>query len=49
MTFMYFCDEFDVILKRIKNDKSSGELAAWLSLWNGVPLARSRPADIHGC
>lgn len=49
-------DEFDVVAKRVKNDKSSGELGAWLSLWNGRHVASDRrlmaPAPLHaspGC
>ena len=34
MTLSYWVDEFDVVLKRVKSDKSAGELTAWLSLWN---------------
>lgn len=41
MTFLYYCDEFDVVAKRIKNDKSSGELGAWLSLWNSALCCRA--------
>ena len=33
-SLLYLCDEIDVVLKRVKSDKSSGELAAWLQLWN---------------
>ena len=46
-TFLYLCDELDVVLKRVRNDKSAGELFGWLALWNTGSNFTKATGQIH--